>query len=76
MTRLLLAYPGGEVTLFQYKRAVPDHDVGRKMATIASELFPAWGWAEDGEIPAIWDLTDENRAILAVDGPRGKECFL
>jgi hypothetical protein len=75
MTKIILQYPGGELTLFKYKRKVPDHLFTQKMAEIASTYFSEWDWAPDGDIPAIWCLTDDRKAILGVRA-KPKECFL
>ena len=72
--RILLAYPGGEVLLHSYKRAMPIHDVTRKAASIASTLFSSWSWSQDGDIPDIETLT--SAMVLIVSGPSGNECAL
>jgi hypothetical protein len=45
------------------------------MAEIATQYFESWDWAECGDIPAIWDLNDDRKAILGVR-VKPKECFL
>jgi hypothetical protein len=72
--RILLAYPGGECTLTRYRKPMPIQDVTRKAASHASELFPSWRWAEDGEIPAI--ETEGPAMILCVLGHSGAEVTL
>lgn len=70
--RIVLQYPGGEVTVFAYKRAVPLTTIETKLADVATTLFPSWEWG-DGDIPAI-DAGD--KMLIAVTGPSGKACFL
>jgi hypothetical protein len=72
--RILLAYPGGEVTLHRYKKPMPIHDVTRKAADLASGLFRSWYWG-DGEIPAIIEM-NSNAMILIVSGPSHIDCSL
>lgn len=73
--RILLAFPGGELTLHQYKRDVPDHDMTRKAASLAGGLFKSWEWASDPEIPAI-EAHDSPAMILCVRGPAAVDCHL
>jgi len=75
MYRLILAYPGGEVTLVTYKSAVPIQQAQRKAASMASDLFVSWDWSLDGEISAI-EPHDNPCMLLIVDGPSGKEVYL
>ena len=72
MSRILLQYAGGEVTLFRYKRQVPIHQATDKLARIASEIFDSWEHG-DGDIPAI---ESGDQMLLLVEGPSSKECFL
>lgn len=74
MTRIILAYPGGEVELFAYKRAVPAQQITDKLATVASTVFNSWQWG-DSDVPAIEQL-EGNLILMAVQGPSAKECFL
>lgn len=74
MTRILLQYPGGEIELFAYKRAVPIQQATSKLAHIATEIFDSWEWG-DGDIPAI-EAVEKQSMLLLVQGPGGKECFL
>lgn len=75
MTRILLQYPGGELTLHQYKVEVPTHQAMRKAAVLATGLFPSWEWSPDGEIAAI-EPHDSPCLMLVVGGSRGVECVL
>lgn len=75
MTRILLAYAGGEVTLHQYRVEVPMHQAMRKAASMASDLFTSWDWSPDGEVPAI----EPGRGpcmVLIVGGARGAEIVM
>lgn len=74
MTRVVFQYPGGEVELFRYRKAVPIQQATQKLASIASEIFPSWEWG-DGDIPAI-EAIETNTMLLLVEGPSGKGCFL
>ena len=75
MTRILLAYPGGELTLHQYRVEVPTHQAMRKAASMATDLFPSWEWASDGDIAAI-EPHGSPCLVLIVGGSRGRDCFL
>jgi hypothetical protein len=72
--RVLLAYPGGELSLFEYKRPVPIQQALSKAASEATTLFKSWQWSKDPETPGI--EADNGSMILVVQGPSGKECFL
>ncbi len=74
-SRILLAFPGGEVTLFAYKRPPTPEAVFRKAAELASGLFPGWYWADDREVPAI-ACYDSPAMLLMVSGPAGREVGL
>jgi hypothetical protein len=72
--RILLQYPGGEVTLHEYKKPMPIHDVSRKAVGFAQDLFESWQWANDPDLPAI--ESNKGSLILCVVGPRGADCYL
>jgi hypothetical protein len=63
--RIVLALPGREKTLHQYKRPVALDLATKKAAELASMLMPSWQWA--GEIPAIEDLTSEDMLLILGD---------
>lgn len=73
--RILFQFRGGEIELFRYKRAVPIQQATEKLQKYATEIFPSWEWAKDGDVPAIEALESENMLLL-VEGPSGRDCFL
>ena len=75
MIRILLAFPGGEITLAAYKSTVPIQQASRRAASLASDLFASWEWSSDGEIPSI-EPHNSPCMLLIVDGPSGKEINL
>lgn len=74
--RILLCYPGGEVTLFRYKKPVPAQTASKKLASIASEIFSSWQWLEGNDAMAIEALESQEKMLILVDSPAGKECFI
>jgi hypothetical protein len=71
-SRIVLAFPGGEVTLHAYKRAPSIEMVERKAAEIASSVFRSWEWGKDPECPTI-EAHGANAMLLLVSGSSGPE---
>lgn len=69
--RIILAYAGGELTLFTYKRMVPDYQISEKLMSIANTMFSSWSWGSD-----IHAIEGNDCVLMAVTGPTGKEVFL
>lgn len=60
---LILLFNGGQVSLKQWKRAMPDSYLDREMKVIASNLFDEWEWSADGEAGMVIE-------------PKGQDCLL
>lgn len=73
MTRVLMIAPGAEFEVHRYRITVPDTQLDRKLAELASKFFRSWEHGTPG-LPAIHDLNSEC-VLLAVKGS-GEEVFL
>jgi hypothetical protein len=75
VTRILLQFAGGELTLHQYRIEVPTHQAMKKAAILASGYFRSWDWSPDGEIAAI-ESHDSDCLMLIVGGKSAQDIFL
>ena len=67
---IVLLFNGGQVTLKSWRRAMHPKHLHRELATYASELFPSWQWASDGDAGAVINPEDSDCLLMLVDNPR------
>lgn len=74
--RMVLAMPGKERTIHQYKRPVDFRLAERKAAELASLLFPSWSWVGDADLQAAEAEDGDMVLILPSDAKGAIECTL